>query len=367
MPPSIISSHSQPSWAVEPAKAKSTNTNETISKLPTTLSELISAFSHTQIQAEIPPAELSPPMPCAVARLPDELLLEVLAYVAIFDVASYARLALVCRRLAYLTMTEDRIWRRLVLGMEVGFGAMVYCFKRKVNGQSFSTGIEYEQPGRGLSPTICIARKPLLPLSPIYPTYLQMFKLRPRIRFSGCYISTVNYSRPGTIGSHITWNTSMLIVTYFRYLRFFRDGSVISLLTTTAPIDVVQHLNFEQLRHFQERPRSSLPGACMKDGLSGRWRLSGDPFEIHDSEGTAELHSKEGEGEVHIETEGVVPKYMYKMQLAISSAGKCSRNNKLTWKGYWSFNRVTDDWVEFGLKNDHAFYWSRVRSYGTGL
>ena len=27
---------------------------------------------------------------------------------------------------------------------------------------------------------------------------------------------------------------------------------------------------------------------------------------------------------------------------------------------------LTDDWAEFGLRNDRPFMWSRVRSYGMG-
>jgi len=78
---------------------------------------------------------------------------------------------------------------------------------------------------------------------------------------------------------------------------------------------------------------------------------------------------EEEEGELHVETEGVLPKYMWKMQFVVGSAGRKdgTRNNKLTWKGFWSYNRLTDDWGEFGLKNDKAYYWSRVKSYGTAI
>jgi len=89
----------------------------------------------------------------------------------------------------------------------------------------------------------------------------------------------------------------------------------------------------------------------MKDALLGRWRLTGP-------------EPSETEGTLIVETAGVTPKYMYKMVLGLGTAGKGAKNNKLTWQGYWSYNRLTDDWGEFGLKNDRAFYWSRVRSYG---
>ena len=61
-----------------------------------------------------------------------------------------------------------------------------------------------------------------------------MFRNRPRLRFGGVYISTVNYVRPGASlpNQQMTWSTPLHVVTYYRYLRFYRDGSCISLLTT---------------------------------------------------------------------------------------------------------------------------------------
>ena len=94
----------------------------------------------------------------------------------------------------------------------------------------------------------------------------------------------------------------------------------------------------------------------MKDALLGRWRLTGPEV--------PGVVDGEKEGTLIIETAGATPKYFNKMVLNLSSTGRNARNNKLTWQGYWSYNRLTDDWGEFGLKNDRAFYWSRVKSYG---
>jgi len=201
-----------------------------------------------------------------------------------------------------------------------------------------------------------------LPLTQQYPSYRTMFRQRPRLRFGGCYISTVNYTRPGATSSNWTWNAPVLIVTYYRYLRFFRDGSAISLLTTAEPADVVPYLRKE---HLHSNHSGALPQSVMKDALSGRWRLSGDPY--GPAKAVAEDEEEvEVEGDVHVETLGVVPKYHYRLLLSVSSAGKASatRSNKLVWKGFWSYNKLTDDWAEFGRRNYKPFYWSRVRSYG---
>ncbi|KAJ8119446.1 hypothetical protein ONZ43_g3602 [Nemania bipapillata] len=77
----------------------------------------------------------------------------------------------------------------------------------------------------------------------------------------------------------------------------------------------------------------------------------------------------ESEGDLYVETEGAVgAKYMYRLDLSLRSAGRSasSRNNKLVWRGFWSYNRLTDDWAQFTLKNDKPFFFSRVKSYGVG-
>jgi len=213
-----------------------------------------------------------------------------------------------------------------------------------------------------------------------------MFHHRPRLRFSGVYISTVNYVRPGASSpTTISWNTPVHIVTYYRYLRFFRDGSCISLLTTAEPVDVVHHL----LKEHLHTNHGALPSNVMKNALKGRWRLSGShsstprpsasataaptpsseptttqPTDPHSSQPEPE---PEPEGTLHIETLGPDSKYTYHLHLALRSASNrpgSTKNNKLVWRGFWSYNRLTDDWAEFGLRNDRAFFWSRVKSWG---
>lgn len=224
---------------------------------------------------------------------------------------------------------------------------------------------------------------PLTDLTPAaYPTHRAQFRQRPRVRFNGCYISTCNYPRALANTSHYNWTSPIVIVTYYRYLRFFRDGSLISLLTTAAPADVVHHMRRE---HLHRSHSGALPQAVMKDALRGRWRLSGPAGvaadadavvapAVHDGKGVGEyaiehgVEGEEAEGELHIETEGVIPRYLYKMQLKLASAGRRegARNNKFEWMGFWSYHRMTGDWAEFGLRNDRPFYFSRVKSYGAG-
>ncbi|MCJ1294206.1 hypothetical protein MMC34_005763 [Xylographa carneopallida] len=354
-------------------------------------SQLIASFASDVLTGAGPPTEGSPSPPCPIASIPFEVLIEILLRTAIIDVAAYVRLSLVCKRLAYLVSTEDRIWQRVCSGPEFGFAAMHYAFACHLDG----TSLPPSSPS-SVDPSALLSRLSLLPqcpsvisylpLRPPHSTYAHLFQHHPRLRFNGCYISTVNYVRPGASGpNQISWNTPVHIVTYYRYLRFLRNGSCISLLTTAEPADVVPYLLPEYLRTTHS---GNLPSSVMRYALRGRWRLSGSPFDTPSDERYAmdsdtlplspasKLHAtseenakKEPSGNLYVETEGPDAKYTYSMQLALRSASHrvgATRNNKLAWRGFWSYNRLTDDWAEFGLRNDRPFFWSRVRSWGLG-
>ncbi|KAK3715515.1 hypothetical protein LTR37_007003 [Vermiconidia calcicola] len=344
--------------------------------LSSSVKQLIDQFSTLRIEAPPPPTDASPQSRSPLAELPEEILSQVLASLADSDVTSFARMARVCKRLAYLVFTEETIWRQIAMGHKYGFTAMHYDFACDIEGFSLEANDEiarylgnYDEEAADIEPPPTPEERAIafsaLTEQLLHTSYAsswrQMFRSRPRIRFNGCYISTVNYTRAGANSTNtLTWGAPVHVVTYFRYLRFFRDGTAISLLTTSEPADVVHHLTKENLHDHHSR--NMLPSSVMKDALRGRWRLSGPASSVLDPV----TKEPEMEGDLHIETEGVVPKLTYKLLFTLAHAGKGARNNKLAWKGFWSYNRLTDDWGEFGLKNDRAFYWSRVRSYGMG-
>jgi F-box protein 9 len=367
---------------------------------PKSLKELISSFAGLSIQGAPPEVEGVPPPPCPISELPDEILVHILRDVAITDIASFMRLARVCKRLAYLVVTEDQIWRRICLGPEFGFGGMHYRWQTSVTWgpldpeeeEAISSGPnpppETETTAAAETtttevPTLQQTAQKLVPLTPaerlardqaekhsatltlfrdVYSSSWQrMFRSRPRIRFGGCYISTVNYLRSGQASANATtWHSPVHIVTYYRYLRFYRDGTCVSLLTTAEPADVVHHLSRESLLLHRPGAHAHLPSVVMQGAYKGRWRLS-SAADSPDRE-----LAETTEGDVFVETEGV-GKYLYRLDLGLKSAGKAGpRNNKLVWRGFYSYNRLTDDWAEFGLKNYKPFFFSRVRSYGIG-
>lgn len=234
---------------------------------PPTLPELIASFAGTSIEGVPAEVEGTPAPPCPLAALPDEILVHVLRDVAAADVGDLARLARVCRRLAYLVATEEGIWRRVCLGPEFGFPGMHHRFQRGVawdalelppdpsspagsdddlglGGLVLGDATEAEQRQRQRAAeeaqklAVCAALA--APGGAYGGSWRAMFRSRPRVRFGGCYISTVNYIRAGQASVHqVAWNTPVHIVTYYRYLRLFRDGTALSLLTTDEPAHVV--------------------------------------------------------------------------------------------------------------------------------
>jgi F-box protein 9 len=348
------------------------------------MKDLITSFSCLSIAPAPPEVEGVPPRRCHLAEIPEEILVYILFDLAVLDVGDFVRLSQVCKRLAYLVATEDRIWRRICLGHEFGFGGMHYYWQRQINWDPLTEEDlirEATEAEAAVSDPAGAGSDPLSlpPLTfseraqrqaqestattlafyhSLYSrSWLRMFRLRPRIRFNGCYISTVNYPRSGEASAnHVTWGSPVHIVTYYRYLRFFRDGTAISLLTTAEPADVVHHLTREAVALHRGGANPHLPSAVAQSALKGRWRLAREA----DNPGAS---LSEVEGDVMIETEGV-SKYIYRLDLALGSAGKGARNNKLAWKGFYSYNRLTGDWAEFTMRHNKPFFFSRVKSYG---
>jgi len=366
-PSSFASKPINPNPSNAPATVPNT-AHHSLGGPPQSIKQLIAGFSGLSIEPAPPLIEGTAAPPCPLAELPDEILIHIFKDVAILDVASFVRLAQVCKRMAYLVLTEEQIWKRICLGSEVGFGAMHYEWQREVLGgplqedHTLDEQDEFEDDEEALTPVIPLSKEEATDaLLPMYASsWQQMFRLRPRIRFNGCYISTVNYIRAGQgSASQVTWHNPLHIVTYYRYLRFFRDGTVISLLTTDEPANVVHHLTKELQDTHRGGGSTYLPSIVMQNALRGRWRLS-------TAADNPEVDLKDSEGEVFVETEGVNAKYMYRMKLSLRSVGKAAKNNKLVWQGFWSYNMLTDDTGEFTLRNDKAFFFSRVKSYGNG-
>ncbi|KAG5916107.1 hypothetical protein E4U42_007802 [Claviceps africana] len=348
------------------------------------IKDLIASFSDLRIQPAPPPVQDTPPAPCPISALPRELLVHILHEVALHDVGDFVRLSLVCKPLAYLVPTQQHTWRQVCLGTRFGFPGMHYHWHKTTDWLDPSSDDDDDDDASLLTSSQLLAQRRnhavalsrALVRTGLYPSWKHMLQHRPRIRFNGCYISTVNYIRMGQASTNqATWGGSPVhIVTYYRYLRFFRDGTAISLLTTSEPAAVVPHLTREALLSHLGLADSAaaagtyVPPAVMQKAYRARWRLS--PPSVPADDGDTAVPSgprrPQTEGDLTVETETHDPKYMFRMDLSLRTAGRATRNNKLVWQGHFSYNKLTDDWAEFTLKHDRAFFFSRVKSYGMG-
>jgi len=288
-----------------------------------------------------------------LAAVPSEILLQILYSLALIDVTSYVRLSQVCKSLAYLVAAEDSIWRGVCAAT---YSMQIWDWRCAVTGNPLNDEVLRPEPQAlgedGLDDEV-EDEKRHVPVNEVEVlrynnSWQEMFRQRSRVRYNGIYISTCNYHRPGYSGASITWNTPVHIVTYYRYLRFYHDGTLLSLLTTHAPSDVVYHFSKPSLTpaHLGGLPAgsSALPSWGSNVGR-GRWRIDRD-----------------GQIDIEIQAPGM-PRYVFRMQLRVRSV-KGSRTTrggvKLVWEGFWSWNKLTDDLALFEGRNDKPFFFSRV-------
>ena len=197
------------------------------STVPLPTDELIKTFASLPILGADPLIPGDRPPPCPIKDLPHEVLLELLRHTAIIDPALFVRLARICKKLAYHVYTEKAIWKRVALGPEFGLSGQLYSFATDVQGREVIDRL-LENEGADVpnithdAEQVHIGEKDFA----ADEDWREVFHSHPRVRFTGVYISTVNYTRAGgASASQVTWNSPVHIITYYRYLRFFRDGT----------------------------------------------------------------------------------------------------------------------------------------------
>lgn len=113
-----------------------------------------------------------------------------------------------------------------------------------------------------------------------------------------------------------TWIQPIHLVTYYRYIRLFSDGSCITLLTTKEPSKVVK--NFDKFVHMLKISKK------FKNFMIGYWKV------IKNDDDTDDISRK---NQVIIEANDKdLPKFTFhlKFDLKSTSIGKF---NKLSWIG----------------------------------
>ena len=229
-----------------------------------------------------------------ISILPAELVANILRKLAEEDVQSIEHVGMVCRAY-YIYVRDPMLWRYI-----------------------------YEWTFRDTLP-------------PMDPTvdYRHLFLETPRLRFDGVYISRCSYIRQAY--SEFAFTQPIHLVVYYRYLRFFRDGTVLSLLTAIEPAQVVHNLckeNINKCGASADKDSRVLEGHyVMKNGNEITVVVSG----IERRQGVV-FHSE--------------------LRLKSSYFGGW---NKLMWQEYYSArgNSRTD----YSLKSFKSYFFSRVKRY----
>ncbi|KAG1725724.1 hypothetical protein EDB19DRAFT_1754152 [Suillus lakei] len=237
--------------------------------------------------------------------IPDELLLQILR---ILDYATIERFAAVSRKARVLSL-DSAIWRDFV-------------------------HLAYKPPQ--IADDESIANIAELYSSDYRKTYIE----HPRLRLDGVYIAVCHYVRMGS--SENAWVNVTHLITYHRYLRFFPNGQVLSLLANEEwqPQTVIPMLK---------------PNLRMKGFYIGNWSLSGSTVYVTN---LVEKHPSPA----HAATEPQPNKYFFQMTLALRSR-PLGRWNKLDFIGYDSVNVEDGEAVPLPLKNERSFWFSKVKSW----
>ncbi|BGP55111.1 hypothetical protein JCM8202_004308 [Rhodotorula sphaerocarpa] len=152
----------------------------------------------------------------------------------------------------------------------------------------------------------------------------------PRLRLDGTYISVVTYLRRGEVQSIYA---PTHLITFYRYLRFYHHGLVLSLLTTDPPGTVVRRFN----------PTLRMAGLSF-----GRWRLRGNRIELWGLEDPSVPEERK--------------KYSFRMSLDLKSTAR-GRMNKLVMVSLATEHRQTLEVEEVPIRPSKPFYFSKVAAY----
>jgi F-box protein 9 len=189
--------------------------------------------------------------------------------------------------------------------------------------------------------------------------YRRMYIEHPRLRLDGVYIAVCHYIRPG-LGEN-AWVKINHLITYHRYLRFFPNGQVLSLLAN------------EELGPQQVIPLLK-PTLRMKGLFIGEWQLDDNTVYITnllDASGKLSLplltSQSSPSAPMHYSsaiatTTSYSTRYAFQMTLTLRSR-PLGRWNKLNFEAYDSVDLESGETIPLNLKHERAFWFSKVRSY----
>ncbi|KAG2112977.1 uncharacterized protein F5147DRAFT_789964 [Suillus discolor] len=255
--------------------------------------------------------------------IPDELLLQILR---ILDYTTIERFAAVSRKARILSL-DSAIWRDFVhlayKPPQIADNDSITNIVELYSSDYRRAYIEHPPLADGWSLHCCL---------PLHVSHAVRDGLSP--------LSYKTRRRMGS--SENPWVNVTHLITYHRYLRFFPNGQVLSLLANEEwqPQTVIPMLK---------------PSLRMKGFYIGNWSLSGSTVYITN---LVEKHLSHA----HATTEPQPNKYFFQMTLALRSR-PLGRWNKLDFIGYDSVNVEDGEAVPLPLRNERSFWFSKVKSW----
>jgi len=151
--------------------------------------------------------------------------------------------------------------------------------------------------------------------------------------------------------SENSWVNISHLITYHRYLRFFPNGQVLSLLANEeqGPQQIISLLK---------------PTLRMKGLFLGQWKLVGSTVQLsdlYDASGRFQLPAPTDTGSLDPPS-GEQAKYFFEMTLDLQTR-PVGRWNKMIIHSYDSVNTGSGIVTPVALKHERPFWFSKVRSY----
>ncbi|KAI5895425.1 uncharacterized protein SCHCODRAFT_02573005 [Schizophyllum commune H4-8] len=275
-----------------------------------TLASVIAEFPH---DVSFQPEDETQGVP--LNMLPDEILVHILLMV---DVTTLERFATVSQKTRLLTL-DSGIWRALVV----------------------STYQPPQVPSMEALTSV---------VASFQSDYRRLYIEHPRVRLDGVYIAVCHYVRQGLSENH--WVNISHLITYNRFLRFFPNGDVLTLLANEehAPKDIIPQLK---------------PELRMQGLLRGHWRIVGDTVELTNlMDASGRYEPRRPRRGSHAQHNPPRPRYAFTMDLQLRSR-PLGRWNKLEMASYNVMNLETGDISPVALKNERPFWFSKVKSYAS--
>lgn len=271
--------------------------------------KLLSTFKHCKFEP------LDESKDIAIDALLDEILMKICRILVVNDPTSWFNLSMTCKKFSYLGFYDMSVWRL--------HAALTYhrqAYKRE-------SRIEYRHEAR----------------KKWGKNYIKMLKQRPYLKYKGVYVSTViNQKQGGRTEFSDSWTAPFRILTYYRYLRFFQDGTCLKLLTILEPNRVIPklHRNWRKLIQMDEECTDKEWHRIFE----GKFTMSND-------------------GIVEIESEGPYDEWRFQDKLRITSSGKYSKHDRLQWIEMGYVTKKTGDPGNFDIRSEKDFKFMKVPEY----